>query len=105
MKTFILVRTVGLVFLTMILMVSCGDSSAKKDSPRKSNKEVKSEEPSKKNTEEPSPKSGAKKWNADPEKSQITFTANGPFGAVHGKLGKLQSTILFDEDNLEASSI
>lgn len=45
------------------------------------------------------------KWNSDASTAQVKFSIGGPFGTVHGKLSGLKSTILFDENNLAASSI
>jgi polyisoprenoid-binding protein YceI len=47
----------------------------------------------------------AMRWHANASKSQITFTVKGIFGAVHGKLSGLKSSIIFDENNLRTSSI
>ena len=46
-----------------------------------------------------------KKWTADAAAAQIKFSVKGPFGTVHGSLSGLKSTILFDGDDLAASSI
>ena len=50
-------------------------------------------------------KNTAKKWNANAAAAQIKFKVDGPFGTVNGSLSGLKSTILFDENNLAASSI
>ena len=54
---------------------------------------------------QPAVKTPVTKWNADPSKARITFKVGGPFGTVDGSLSGLQSTILFDKNNLSASAI
>ncbi len=44
-------------------------------------------------------------WQAVPEKAQITFKVDGPFGEVDGSLSGLKAEIIFDENNLRASSV
>jgi len=45
------------------------------------------------------------KWNADIASAKINFSVKGPFGMVHGSISGLNSSLLFDEDQLAASSI
>lgn len=52
-----------------------------------------------------SSKKASGKWVANAASSKIDFSVKGPFGTVNGNLSGLQSTILFDKDNLAASSI
>lgn len=44
-------------------------------------------------------------WNADVAKAQIKFSVAGPLGKVKGSLSGLKATIVFDENNLAASSV
>lgn len=50
-------------------------------------------------------KKGVAKWEANGAASKIGFSVKGPFGTVNGNLSGLQSTIVFDKNNLPASSI
>jgi polyisoprenoid-binding protein YceI len=53
----------------------------------------------------PAKKNIVQKWNADVANAKINFSVKGPFGTVHGSLSGLNSTLLFDKDQLTASSI
>ena len=44
-------------------------------------------------------------WVADAQKAKVQFVAKGPFGKVNGHFTGLKSEIIFDENNLAASSI
>lgn len=44
-------------------------------------------------------------WTADSQKCSVEFWVTGPFGAVNGSFSGLKSNIVFDEKNLEGSSI
>jgi polyisoprenoid-binding protein YceI len=79
-------------------------SVTKKDDTTSKESSKKDEGLKKEKSDEPV-KSGVTKWEANPASSQIKFSVKGPFGTVHGNLSGLQSTILFDKDNLAASSI
>ena len=52
-----------------------------------------------------SSKKGMTKWEANAASSKVDFSVKGPFGTVNGNLSGLKSTILFDKENLAASSI
>jgi polyisoprenoid-binding protein YceI len=45
------------------------------------------------------------KWNADAANAKINFSVRGPFGTVDGSLSGLNSNLLFDKDQLTASSV
>jgi len=107
MKTSIAFKKLSFSFLFFLLMISCKDSAEKKSA-------IKNEEAAtetikdtvvKKDTPASSEKSNANKWNANAAAAQIKFSIKGPFGTVNGNLSGLKSTILFDENNLTASSI
>src|ERR1019366_1855787 len=106
MKISMAIRKIGLPFFILLLIFSCKDSAEKKSN--RKNDEVSSE--TKKDTATtkdilPSTeKSIAKKWNAKASAAQIKFSVKGPFGTVHGNLNGLRSTIVFEKDNLAASS-
>jgi len=46
----------------------------------------------------------ATKWNADTEKSKISFTIKGPFGTVDGTFSGLKSEIQFNDNDPGGSS-
>src|SRR5882724_8367506 len=107
MKTSIAFKKLSFSFLFFLLIILCKDSAEKKSA-------IKNEEAAtetikdtvvKKDTPASSEKSNANKWNANAAAAQIKFSIKGPFGTVNGNLSGLKSTILFDENNLTASSI
>src|SRR5258707_9254690 len=98
---------VTLSFSLIFLFVCCQDLTEKKsdiinDEPIAG---IKKDTVRNKNTIASPEKSILKKWNANAATAQIKFSVNGPFGTVHGSLSGLKSNILFDEDNLAASTI
>ena len=97
----------ALPFFLSLVLISCNDSSEKKND-SKNEKEVtetKKDTAAKKDVPAPKIKNPEKKWNADEATAQIKFSVKGTFGMVHGTLSGLKSTIVFDEDDLAASSI
>jgi len=93
MKISTAIKKIPVSFFGILLLVSWKDTAERQSTIR--NDEV--------NTV--APKGAITKWNADPATAQVKFSIGGPFGTVHGKLSGLKSTILFDENNLAASSI
>jgi polyisoprenoid-binding protein YceI len=73
--------------------VTATDSHPKKDVPEKKEKSA------------PAAESRVAKWEANAATSKIGFSVKGPFGTVNGNLSGLKSSILFEKDNLAASSI
>jgi polyisoprenoid-binding protein YceI len=107
MKTSIKTKRIALFYLIFVFIVSCQDSSKKEDTPKNDtlNTAASQDMTAKKDTTSVTVKTNVKKWNEDASKAQITFSVKGPFGTVHGSLTGLKSTIVFDENNLAASSI
>ena len=107
MKTTTAIKKLYLIYFVLFLTVSCSDTAEKSsfaitDEPKT---RAKKETAAKKDTPGPAEKKGVQKWNVDAAAAQIKFNVKGPFGNVDGKLGGLKATILFDKDNLAASSI
>ena len=101
MKTTTVLKKIYLLSFVLLPIISCIDAAEK-------NNPAKVEEPVtkvKKALAAPAKKAAVQKWNADAAAAQIKFSVKGPFGTVDGSLGNLKSTILFDKDNLAASSI
>jgi len=94
-------------FFILFFIISCNDSIEKKSTTKNDevSTETKKDTVPKKDKPNPPEKKAVKKWNADASAAQIKFRVKGPFGTVHGNLSGLKSTILFDKDNLAASSI
>ena len=107
MKISIALRKISFPFLILLFIVSCKDSAGKNNAAKndEAGTEIKKDTVPKKNTTASSEKVAVKKWNANASAAQIKFSVKGPFGTVHGNLSGLKSTILFDKDNLAASSI
>jgi polyisoprenoid-binding protein YceI len=106
MKISMAIRKIGLPFFILLLIFSCKDSAEKKSN-RKNDEvssETKKDTVTKKDIPPSTEKSIAKKWNAKASAAQIKFSVKGPFGTVHGNLNGLRSTIVFEKDNLAASS-
>ena len=106
MKISMAIRKIGLPFFILLLIVSCKDSAEKKSN-RKNDEvssETKKDTVTKKDILPSTEKSITKKWNAKASAAQIKFSVKGPFGTVHGNLSGLRSTIVFEKDNLAASS-
>jgi polyisoprenoid-binding protein YceI len=101
MKISMAIKKIPLPFFILLFIISCKDSAGKKSIAK--NDEVSIE--TKKDIPASPGKSNVTKWNADASAAQIKFSVKGPFGTVHGNLSGLKSTILFDKDNLAASSI
>ena len=95
------------LFFILFLIISCNDSVEKKSITKNDevSTETKEDTVPKKDKPDPSEKNAVKKWNANATEAHIQFSVKGPFGTVHGNLSGLKSTILFDKDNLAASSI
>lgn len=105
--------------LVLLFILSCKHPAEKNiGSPRKdvgietkkedsgSTKHAVNKEPeAKKEKSNAADKTVAAKWEANAAGSQIKFSVKGPFGTVNGNLSGLKATILFDKDNLAASSI
>ncbi|MEP7373049.1 MAG: YceI family protein [Chitinophagaceae bacterium] len=98
MKTTTAIKRLSLLSFILLLFISCSDAAEKK-SP------AKAKESAKKEKKDPAEKAAVQKWNVNATEAQIKFSVKGPFGTVDGSLGDLKSTILFDKDNLAASSI
>ena len=93
MKISTAVKEISLSFFLLLLLVSWTDSAERPGN-------IKNDELS-----TVAGKDTVKKWNSNASTAQTKFSISGPFGAVHGTLGGLKSTILFDENNLAASSV
>jgi len=112
MKISMAIKKIGLPFFILLLIVSCKDSAEKKSnrkndeviSETKKDTVIKKDTATKKDIPPSTEKSIAKKWNAKASAAQIKFSVKGPFGTVHGNLNGLRSTIVFEKDNLAASS-
>ena len=98
MKTTITIKKIQLLSFVLLLIVSCSDA-AEKNSPANAG------ESATKTKKDPAEKATVQKWNVNAAEAQIKFSVKGPFGTVDGSMGNLKSTILFDKDNLAASSI
>lgn len=107
MKISIAIKKISSLFFILLFMVSCTDSAGKKSATKndEASTETKKDTIPKKNITASLEKNAVKKWNANATEAQIKFSVKGPFGTVHGNLSGLKSTILFDKDNLAASSI
>ncbi len=105
MKISMAIRKIGLPFFILLLIFSCKDSAEKKSNRKNEvSSETKKDTVTKKDILPSTEKSIAKKWNAKASAAQIKFSVKGPFGTVHGNLNGLRSTIVFEKDNLAASS-
>jgi len=106
MKIPIPIKKMSLFFI-LFLIISCNDSVEKKSITKNDevSTETKEDTVPKKDKPNTPEKNAVKKWNANATEAQIKFSVKGPFGTVHGNLSGLKSTILFDKDNLAASSI
>ncbi len=93
MKISLAIKKIAFPFFLLFLFVSWKDSA-------EINSKIKNDSVSTVAT-----KDTVKKWNAVASAAQVKFSIGGPFGTVHGSLSGLKSTILFDEDNLAASTI
>lgn len=107
MKISIAIKKISSFFFILLFMVYCKDSAGEKSVAKNDevSTETKKDTVPKKNIPASLEKIAAKKWNANASAAQIKFSVKGPFGTVHGSLSGLKSTILFDKDNLAASSI
>jgi len=98
MKTTTAIKKIYLLSFLFFSLISGSDAAEKNNS-------AKTGEPATKTKRDPVEKAAVQKWNVDAAQAQIKFSVKGPFGTVDGSLGDLKSTILFDKDNLAASSI
>ena len=106
MKIIIGIKKTVLPFFLSFLILSCSDAPNKAAKEIDSAKIATNNDRKSKETIPAAPgKSIQKKWTANASAAQIKFSVKGPFGTVHGSFSGLMSTILFDEDNLAASSI
>jgi polyisoprenoid-binding protein YceI len=101
------IKKIALPFFILLLNFSCKDSTDKKSDIKNdaAGTENKKDTTTKKDIPVSAGKSNSKKWNADASAAQVKFSIGGPFGTVHGNLSGLKSTIVFDGDDLAASSI
>ena len=107
MKTTIPVIKIYLLSFVLSFIVSCSDTAEKKGAVKTDEPDTKAkkETAAKKDSPDPADKKGTQKWNINAADAQIKFSVKGPFGKVDGNLSGLKSTILFDKDDLSASSI
>jgi polyisoprenoid-binding protein YceI len=105
MKNLIPAKGIALFFF-IIVFTACQSTSKKEDNTKNdpAKTEAKQETTDKKDAPVTAAKINGKKWNVDASKAQITFSVKGPFGTVNGSLSGLKSTIMFDENDLAASS-
>ena len=96
-----------LFFFILFFIVSYKDSAEKTGSKKNDGviTKTKRHTATKKDIPASPEKDTVNKWNANASAAQIKFSVKGPFGTVHGNLSGLRSNILFDKDNLVASSI
>jgi len=93
MKISMAIKKISLSFFLFLLLVSWKDSAEKQSNTKNDEVNIVAR------------KDTVKKWNSNASTAQIKFSVSGLFGTVHGDLSGLKSTILFDENNLAASSI
>jgi polyisoprenoid-binding protein YceI len=98
MKTTTAIKKLSLLYFALFFFVSCSDAAEKISS-------AKTDDPGSKAKKNTAAKKDVPKWNVNAATAQIKFSVKGPFGTVDGSLGDLKATILFDKDNLAASSI
>lgn len=98
MKTTPHIKKVYLLSFVLFLIAFCSDAAEK-------NSSAKTNEPGTKAKKETVEKKDVQKWNVNAAAAHVKFNVKGPFGTVDGELGGLKATILFDKDNLAASSI
>jgi polyisoprenoid-binding protein YceI len=119
MKISMAIKSFSVPFFMVFLILSCNDSlgkkgisnndevstAVKKDTIEKPGIPAKKDSPTKKDVTASMEQNKAQKWNTNASEAQIKFSVKGLFGTVNGKFSGLNSTILFDKDNLAASSI
>ena len=118
MKKLLSTKNYMLLLMPLLFILSCKQAPEKKiGSPNKpvvaqskkddasTNAENKKTNTTKEEKKDAATKNGVTKWEANAATSKIGFSVKGPFGTVNGNLSGLKSNILFDKDNLAASSI
>jgi polyisoprenoid-binding protein YceI len=107
MKTVEHIKKVYLLSFVLFFIVCCSNAT-EKNSSAKANEpgaKAKKDTATKKDQHGQDEKREVQKWNVNATAARIKFNVKGPFGTVDGELGGLEATILFDKDNLAASSI